>query len=897
MATFRSCIDEAEQEGRIDPETAEFTRQAYEAAAGAAEGFGPDEADRAGARGAMDALEKAAIETERRQVLQARARARLLEGNAGLKRSRGYTEVDALGRGGGGGRGPDGEWTQGGRPPPQGPFKKGAVSARGLELLMRNKGGKSGGPFPSVEGRYLAIRGPLDALMADVIEKFETHYGFDTPGRATLENVVREAHGEPTGDSVSKALAEAWGRASEYTRQLFNAAGGAISKRADWGMPQSHDAGRVMKAGRDAWRSFLLPLLDRDRMVDRYTGAPLADDALADAVGKAWDRITTNGLVSRHPDDSLGRGSKALQRGDERFLVFHSADAWLQYQREFGRADPFDAMMGHLDGMSRDIAMMEILGPNPEAQFAWLKRMAEIEAAQEQVAGNAGALDRARGHIDQAQRMWESFTGEANVPTRRWLAHAGATTRGVLTGLDLGGAVLTDLPSAPLFGAMARTLAGLSKTGDVLQLASLLNPADGSMRKIARRSGFINESARDGLISASQDSLRLLTIGDKMAGGMNVMARRLPATVLRMSGLTPIFEARKRSFRMEFMGTLADRTGMTLQQMLAGSSEEAAMASELMDRGFTAEEWDAIRSTPPWEPEAGVTMLRTQDIEAHLKAAGRNDAHDLAMRVGEMVLNLEQYAVPVSGSLWTRAAMVGGARPGTYKGEAMRSFWMFKTFPISTAYLYAEEFGLQALARGAPKQVGWATGAALAATYLAISGAITIQLKALKDGKDPRYMGDPKFWLEAQLQGGSYGIMGDFLHSSLARTGHNAGVALGGPVVDALADVAGLTLGEAKDAAFRKPGEKDHEIARAANFARKYTPGASVFWAKTAFNRAVVDQLQQMADPDAKDAFERATDRQRTETGQELWWERGHTTPTRAPDLSAALRRPVDQIH
>jgi hypothetical protein len=37
-------------------------------------------------------------------------------------------------------------------------------------------------------------------------------------------------------------------------------------------------------------------------------------------------------------------------------------------------------MMGHIDGMSRDIALMEILGPNPAATVRWLKDMIEKSA-------------------------------------------------------------------------------------------------------------------------------------------------------------------------------------------------------------------------------------------------------------------------------------------------------------------------------------------------------------------------------------------------------------------------------------------------------------------------------------------------------------------------------------
>jgi hypothetical protein len=53
----------------------------------------------------------------------------------------------------------------------------------------------------------------------------------------------------------------------------------------------------------------------------------------------------------------------ANQKAEHRFLHFTDGDAWLAYHNKFGSGSPFDAMMGHIEAMSRDTALMEILGP------------------------------------------------------------------------------------------------------------------------------------------------------------------------------------------------------------------------------------------------------------------------------------------------------------------------------------------------------------------------------------------------------------------------------------------------------------------------------------------------------------------------------------------------------
>jgi hypothetical protein len=214
------------------------------------------------------------------------------------------------------------------------------------------------------------VRGQLDAMMADLIDKFETKTGFDSPGRATLDNVVREAFGEDTGDAAAKGLAQAWGGAAEHARKLFNAAGGEIGKLEKWGLPQSHDPLAVRRAGRDGWVEATLPRLDRadDRPGDR---AAVHREAPARGAGRRVGRDRDPRRRLRPgAGRGLGQGKLANRRAEHRFLVFRDADHWLAYQREFGRADPFAAMMNHLDGMARDVARLQVLGPNPDHQFA-----------------------------------------------------------------------------------------------------------------------------------------------------------------------------------------------------------------------------------------------------------------------------------------------------------------------------------------------------------------------------------------------------------------------------------------------------------------------------------------------------------------------------------------------
>jgi hypothetical protein len=113
---------------------------------------------------------------------------------------------------------------------------------------------------------------------------------------AELEDIVRELF-KPgsTGNANARELAEAWGKAAEYLRARYNEAGGQIGKLDNWGLPQSHASSLVRAAGFNEWRNFILPLLDRGRMIDRTTGEPFTDQALELVLRDTFEKIRTDG--------------------------------------------------------------------------------------------------------------------------------------------------------------------------------------------------------------------------------------------------------------------------------------------------------------------------------------------------------------------------------------------------------------------------------------------------------------------------------------------------------------------------------------------------------------------------------------------------------------------------
>jgi hypothetical protein len=769
---------------------------------------------------------------------------------------------------------------------------------------------------------------------------------------ASLANVVRESFGQATGDLKAQGFAGSFAKVSEDLRQRFNAAGGAIGKLDGWGLPQAHDAEALMHAGRENWVAAITPLLNEDKMIHPVTGFKMTRVELAESLNHIYETIVTDGWNTRDPSGSAGRGALYTQGADHRFLHFKDPDAWLKYQKQFGQGDVYATMMGHIGVMARDIAMMEQFGPNPDVVFQHLKQVVQkgastveatamiraeqlhaldgirqklggadsdvIErltavqadldqarrgsdaAAVSKLEGEVGELrrkvigtlpetasvadlaavnkivdelrqpvvfaqkrnpvDYANGQLRTAQNIYDHLRGNATVPVNGFWAKSIGTARNLIGASSLGGAAITalgDLGTA----AAARAYAGLPVSRTISDVVKQFNPAN---RREAVASGLILDSA----MSALHEQVRFV-------GGLSghEWSKFIADRVHSASGLAPFTQAEKHAFGMAIQRELAERAALSWQEM-------PGPLQRLLDRhGFDAAKWDALRKAELYEPASGATFLRPKEIAA---AAGR----DVAEQYLAMIYRETKYAV-TEATTRSNAAFVGTNQPGTVTGELLRAAGQFKSFGIALVMLQGGRI-MRDLASG---QI--ARGAAYAGGFLTattVMGALSVQLKELVQGRDPRKMipDDAKgaaFWGAALLQGGGMGIYGDFLFSDVNRNGGSLARTLAGPMFDRLDNVRALTIGNVFQAA---QGEKTHFGREAVNFLRQNTPGGTLWYARLAYERVFLDQLQHLVDPESHAAFRRKMEHRKREFGNEFWWRPGETNPARGPNLGAA---------
>ena len=71
-------------------------------------------------------------------------------------------------------------------------------------------------------------------------------------------------------------------------------------------------------------------------------------------------------------------------------------------------------------------------------------------------------------------------------------------------------------------------------------------------------------------------------------------------------------------------------------------------------------------------------------------------------------------------------------------------------------------------------------------------------------------------------------------------------------------------------------------------FMGQYTPGASVWYLRLAFERILLDNIQRFVDPKAQRSF-RKRQNYFKEFGQDYYWRPGQNVPQRPPNLGKAF--------
>lgn len=723
------------------------------------------------------------------------------------------------------------------------------AAAQSAETRMRsfNGGVKDGAPIDPRSGAALIVRddrarfsrlelrkkevkvrvhGMVDRMLADLRK---TMIG-QVRDPVLERDMVRALNGEPVENVSAREIAESVRKALDYLRQRFNAAGGAIGKLEGYDLPHRWSAAQVRKATFEQFAAEVMPRLDRGRMIDRSTGMAFTDEAMLAALKDVYDGIRTEGWDTRAPG-MMGMGAVATRHAEERFLHFRTAEDWMAVNDRFGAAGAFDTLMGHFEVMSRDIAAMEILGPNPQAT---IKYVGDLMVKEAQTKGDGDAINKAMAAAAHVRDLWDEYSGARGAPVNERLARNFGTVRAVQTSAKLGSAIISAVGDFAMT-AMTRKFNGLPVMSMFSDYLRLMRPGSAEDVRLAIHMGALADEWAES--SAAMNRLA----GEELSGEL---ANRMANFTLRASGLSRHTMMLRASHAKQVVGLITREAETSFTKL---HPDFRAM----LDRyAIGADDWNKIRATAPQRDHRGAEWILPKNIRDQA-AAGR---------MIEMIQGETDFAVPAV-DLRTRATMNSLGRRGTWTGEIARSTFLFKSFGLTVLNLH----GRRALAMDR-----W-DGLKYAATLTALTtlaGAVAVQMKQIQQGKEPLPQ-SKAFWGKAMLQGGGWGIFGDFIGASENRFGGGLGVTATGPMFQTGSNVADLTFGNAFKAA---RGEETDFWNGTLKVLRQEVPVVSSLWyVKPLYQRGVIDAIDRLADPEHEAKRARLLQRAEDEDAPYFW--------------------------
>ncbi|MEC7472453.1 MAG: hypothetical protein VX946_03715 [Pseudomonadota bacterium] len=664
-------------------------------------------------------------------------------------------------------------------------------------------------------------------------------------------------------DGLSKqavGIAKIMQKYQEAARLDANRAGAFIRKLPGYIVRQSHDPYKLQRAGFPQWRDTIRPLLAPGTL-----GAdPASDDALLQAY---------NGLVSGvhlktstpEPTGFKGPRNLAKKLSQERVLHFKDGIAWHQYNQVFGTGSLREAFLGGMMQMGESTGLLRRLGTNPEANWT-----AILDELQRDLKDDAEAMSQfqndRRGML--ATRFAE-VDGSSRIAVNQVGARVSANVRALNNMTSLGGAILSATTDLPVM-ASELSYQGMGPLESISAAMSglLRGRKTAEQKEIISSVGVFFDNMRGEVVSR-------FSADDTLGGKMTRMQRRF----FKLNLLTLWTDAHRSSFALTLSHRLAYNKTIQWDQL------DPDLSRTLQLFGIDSGKWDLLRSTAAKQADGreymttqGIDSIPAEHLSAYIRSKGRtvNDAAIAELReelrgdLRSYIIDRTSYAV-IEPDARTRAIMRRGTRPGTIAGELLRFIGQFKSFPVA---ILQKSVGRELYGRGyTPSKYGSKPGAELVQAlrhgrgeYLGIFqlmlwttmfGYGAMVLKDIAKGREPRDPKDAATWGAAFLQGGAWGIYGDFLFGESNRFGGGLIESMAGPTLSRVSDAHAL---------YNRARSGDDTAAAALRFALQNTPYNNIFWGRAAADYLFLYSLQEAANPGFLRRMERRIEKENGQT-------------------------------
>lgn len=736
----------------------------------------------------------------------------------------------------------------------------GLAANQNLDRMIAHNGDMSG--ITSLNSEYKVIANETKRKMWNFYTKIKGALGIWTDSNL-MKDVARERFGEDTGNSTAKQIASELGKMYDDLRNRFNAAGGNIGDLGDdFGFNTIWHSDKLKDAGVQQWLDDALKNIDRSKYVD-VDGNPLTNDQIKEMISYSFESITTDGLNKLNVGEMHQSGGKVTNRmSQSRVLHWKNADAWLEMQQKYGALPFVDLIDSHIDTMAKNIALVEKFGSNPNRAFELLaqeaKRIDDASGIKTNVLTDG---------IRRATTMYDVFANrEMNNGSEAWNAF-GVAYRAWNVSTLLGSALLSSLSDiAPMIKlARMHNLSVAKLMGNLIKELNPFNPKD---REISFSMGIAVDEITSSLGRFAAEDLT--SVYDRASQAARI-SNTAASTIMRASLLNAWTRATKAAWSKTLMNKYAD-----LPKNKKWAQLDVEDQGFLKSVGLDERTWEVMGLAEPMKDGSGNPLMTTQSIlnipDDQLKHLGdpvevKNQA---VKKYFSHVLDEQGMAI-IEAGLRERTKLYGKTHGGSLVGFMARGMMQFKSFPVT----FLMRHGTRALRDGVLSPTPFTYMIPLA-VGMGIMGALSLQLGEIANGNNPLPMLDDEdpdvvlgFVTRSMMKGGGLTLLGDIVVAGADTSGRDGRDFLLGPIGGDMVKLAQLTFGTANQILNGKDvTNKTNQIYM---LAKSKIPGQNLWYTKTAMNRLMFDDIQNMIAPDYQEKYKRKMQKQ----GRSQWWESG----------------------
>ena len=656
-----------------------------------------------------------------------------------------------------------------------------------------------------------------------------------TKGDFDLE-LKKAMKGENVEAGMVKEIAQILKNSQAEWRQRLNDLGANIGELDDWITKTTHNTEKMGNASklskivgdnRIAWREYIRGRLDLPRTFAGVTD-PMKIDEILDGI---YDSLMANDHLKHGGTNSIyGSRNIGNRLNASRVLHFKDAEARHEYDRMFGEPSLKESVLENLSNSSRNIALMQELGVNPQATFekvlALLRK--KYKSENPELVRNL--------NFENFKNEFAEIDGSINGVGNTTLAKVGMTIRALQSMGKLGFAAVTSIGDLAQYMSTTNFQGRGFLSGFREAINSLFKTQDqAAMSVLSVTSNSVAGSFQANKYGASMDTWGTMGKLQNMFFKYNSLNRWISSL---KSGMTVGLA--------HHYGMLADTKFLDLS-----ARERNLITLYGIDEG----KWNMLRSIKTLDVETrryltaeGVNEISDNAIKSYVgrkisQREIRNFKKDLEMTWRNVLVDQAMHGTPEPDAA-VRAFMNQGQKKGTGAGEGLRFIGQFKSFPMTIwKKIIGREmrsYGKEVLEETPFARVTGLTSLMLLST---VFGYIAMSAKDILRGRSPRDPEKTDVLLQALIQGGGLGIYGDFIVGELQNEyGGGTFDSLLGPTAGDITKMVSMVKSIMEGDAL-KTGKKFQQ------FAEGNIPFLNMYYSKAAYDYIIGYQIKEFLDP------------------------------------------------